>query len=60
VFLENTFSETVQDKGMGKHKRKTAKASIYGRKKCKKRRGAEPVLAVDLRFQNLSELMNAL
>jgi hypothetical protein len=34
LFLETTFFETVQGKGMGKYKRKTAKAStsIYGRK----------------------------
>jgi hypothetical protein len=39
VFLETTFCETIQDKGMGKCKRKAAKASIYGRKRRKKRRG---------------------
>jgi hypothetical protein len=33
VFLETTFCETVQGKGMGRYKRKTAKVSIYSRKK---------------------------
>jgi hypothetical protein len=39
VFLEIIFCETVQGKGMGKYKIKTAKASIYGRRNWKKRRG---------------------
>jgi hypothetical protein len=37
--LEPIFCETTQGRGMGTRKEKTAKASIYSRKKWKKRRG---------------------